>query len=95
MKKKKNKKLTEERCFKKDIEIQVTLQNLKWYITDENVHDDQAITMNAFHSIQIFQTYQKAYQQIAIPAIQIIYFLNKNRKRNQNIHNKTNNLKFQ
>ena len=49
MKKKKNKKLTEERCFKKDIEIQVTLQNLKWYITDENVHDDQAITMNTFY----------------------------------------------
>ena len=29
MKKKKNKKLIEERCFKKDIEIHMILQNLK------------------------------------------------------------------
>ena len=47
--KKENKKLIEERCFRKDIEIHVILQNLKWYITDENVHDDQAITMNTFY----------------------------------------------
>ena len=47
--KKENKKLIEERCFRKDIEIHVILQNLKWYITDKNVHDDQAITMNTFY----------------------------------------------